>query len=540
MAQDILSKTVRGDLREEVAELKRRLSRLEGREVQDGSLDTLADDGGELGAFSGTMEAMGELTTVVLDQAVVGDIVVVSKGSGSLAADVSAADTSVDFGRALDVGDWVKMQGKDSNGDNNVEWMLIDSLLEGTTYNVTRDVDGNGADTWSIKTPFAIIGQEGDSRIELVAGTTASIRLITQGAAWDEYVVESSMSTQLGAIVAGGGNVLLNSLGIQLVNAILNGSIVKNDAGSWDISHTATIGANVNEMKLGLVPNNAGDDSDAVWSLEDVGAEPANLLTANPGFEGGNTSGWTSSMAGSNSFAANTTNPYEGTYQGNMGMTVATGLNTVETASANRAVVTAGVVYRARLAIFREVITSGGDGVMTVSVEWYDGAGVSKGSTVIYSSANENFDWTLLDQNVTAPTGATRAGLKVSVNLNFIKARVRIDAAYIGTLPNSASIRLIKSGEVLVNGEEVRKIRTASGSPGSMASGTSTDLTITFPTAFADANYRVSVVPVEDNNAVDNVAVAVRTKSSTQCVLRVRNNAAGTRTPTIDVIAVHD
>jgi len=167
--------------------------------------------------------ARGELKTFLLtssNQMAVAGNIIVSKDAGKLGADVSSGATTVNFGKSLTVGDWIKIQGPDSAGSNNLEWMLIGSLVSGTTYNVTRNVDGTGANGWLKDTPFVVIGHNGDSRIELVAGASASIQLVTQGATWNAQTIQAEMSTVAGAITAGGGNVVMNSTGITFSNDV--------------------------------------------------------------------------------------------------------------------------------------------------------------------------------------------------------------------------------------------------------------------------------------------------------------------------------
>ncbi len=179
------------------------------------NIDALTGD-----AEFNNITARGELKTFLLtssNQMAVAGNIIVSKDAGKLGADVSSGATTVNFGKALTVGNWIKIQGPDSAGTNNLEWMLVGSLVSGTTYNVTRNVDGSGANGWLKDTPFVVIGASGDSRIELVAGASGSLQLITQGAAWNTQTVQASMSTVDGAITAGAGTVLLDSNGIKII-----------------------------------------------------------------------------------------------------------------------------------------------------------------------------------------------------------------------------------------------------------------------------------------------------------------------------------
>jgi len=172
--------------------------------------------------------ARGELRTFLLtaeNQMAVSGQIMISKDAGKIAAAVSSGATTVNFGKTLVVGDWVKFHGTDADGNNSIEWMLIGTLVSGTTYNVTRNIDGTGANSWAEDTAFAVIGQSGDSRIELVAGASGTIQLITQGATWNTQTIQAEMSTVDGAIVAGAGGVTLNSDGISLNDDVGEGKV---------------------------------------------------------------------------------------------------------------------------------------------------------------------------------------------------------------------------------------------------------------------------------------------------------------------------
>jgi len=169
-AQNYFDELDPNDLRNIVRELQIRLAKLERSTLKVGSLDHLSNDMGEqeVGTVN-NLTARGEMKTFYFatdNQLAVGGTILVCKDAGKTAAGIAAADTTVDFGKAMTVSDWVKFQGPDINGTNAVERMLVGSLVSGTLYNVTRNVDGSGANDWANAAPFAVIGQSGDSRIE--------------------------------------------------------------------------------------------------------------------------------------------------------------------------------------------------------------------------------------------------------------------------------------------------------------------------------------------------------------------------------------
>lgn len=186
--------------------------------------------------------ARGELKTFLLtssNQMAVAGNIIVSKDAGKLGADVTAIATTVNFGKAMTPGDWIKIQGPDSAGSAALEAMLVGSLVSGTTYNVTRNVDGSGANAWLKDTPFVVIGQSGDSRIELTAGASGSLQLITQGAAYGTTTTQVSLSTTAGAVTAGAGNVLINASGIAMANSATSWFNFKDSAGNIGVINIA-------------------------------------------------------------------------------------------------------------------------------------------------------------------------------------------------------------------------------------------------------------------------------------------------------------
>jgi hypothetical protein len=127
---------------------------------------------------------LSELDTVLYAQnsvQVTGGWWMIPHSSGTLAEDVDGSETQIDFGSGLTSGDFVVLRG---NGQ--VEYMTIGSLVGGTTYNVTRNVDGSGTNTWPQGHAWVNFGQSGDGRIEFDAQTQGPrILVITQGATYN-------------------------------------------------------------------------------------------------------------------------------------------------------------------------------------------------------------------------------------------------------------------------------------------------------------------------------------------------------------------
>ena len=126
---------------------------------------------------------LSELDTVLFAENTVtllGGWFAVSKDAGTLAEDVTAVQTTIDFGKTMTPNDFVILRASLA-----VEHMQIGTLVSGTTYNVTRDVDGSGANTWPQGQPFMVTGNTGDGRIEISAYDTPRIQILEQGATYN-------------------------------------------------------------------------------------------------------------------------------------------------------------------------------------------------------------------------------------------------------------------------------------------------------------------------------------------------------------------
>lgn len=114
---------------------------------------------------------------------------IVGHNAGTLEEDVDGSETEIDFGIStpgLAVDDFILFRA--GTATPKVEYMKIVSSAGGTLWNVTRDVDGSGGDnTWPQGTPFLVLGNTGDGRIELVANQTDSpkISILEQGATYN-------------------------------------------------------------------------------------------------------------------------------------------------------------------------------------------------------------------------------------------------------------------------------------------------------------------------------------------------------------------
>ncbi|MHB1132994.1 MAG: hypothetical protein ACYC4L_11455 [Chloroflexota bacterium] len=126
---------------------------------------------------------LSELDAVLFAQntiTLLGGWLYITRDEGTLAADVLAADTTIDFGKVMTVGHFVIFRAA-----LKVEYVQVGALVSGTTYSVTRNLDGSGANDWAAGTPFCVLGTTGDGRIELNAYDTPRVSITEQGATYN-------------------------------------------------------------------------------------------------------------------------------------------------------------------------------------------------------------------------------------------------------------------------------------------------------------------------------------------------------------------
>lgn len=128
---------------------------------------------------------LSELDAIVFAQQTVqllGGWLIVGHGEGTVNEDVDTTETQIDFGdgAGLAQNDFVlfKSVGK-------VEYMQIGANVSGNVWNVTRNLDGTGANAWPKGTPYQNLGYDGDGNISLNANATPRISMSTQEAAWN-------------------------------------------------------------------------------------------------------------------------------------------------------------------------------------------------------------------------------------------------------------------------------------------------------------------------------------------------------------------
>jgi len=219
---------------------------------------------------------LSELDTILFAQntvTLVGGWLVVGKNEGAVDANVISTDTQINFGQAMTVGDFVLFRAA-----LKVEYMSIGSLVSGTTYNVTRNLDGSGADNWPAGTPFAVLGQSGQGRIELNAFDTPRLQMVRQGATFNAqtelirigdlngnwgYSAEK-WGLAIGEYAAGLPNIVIDQDGV-LRFSLHTTEVMRFGGGNADITGVLRLPGTSSAITIGSTPPTANNAGTGIW-----------------------------------------------------------------------------------------------------------------------------------------------------------------------------------------------------------------------------------------------------------------------------------
>jgi len=107
----------------------------------------------------------------------------VPKYAGTAQEDVDATETQIDLGVSSSVmaqNDFILFRQA-----LKVEYMQLGTYVGSNVWNVTRNVDGSGANTWPQGAPYCCLGYGGDGRIELNAYDTPRVSIVRQGTSYN-------------------------------------------------------------------------------------------------------------------------------------------------------------------------------------------------------------------------------------------------------------------------------------------------------------------------------------------------------------------
>jgi hypothetical protein len=164
----------------------------------------------------------------------IGGWFIVPHGQGTLGDDVDGTQTQIDFGQAMTPADFIIMRGLTDAGLPKVEYMQVGALVSGTTYSVTRNVDGSGANAWPEGQVYIVLGNTGDGRIELDAQTAGPrISVLEQGTTYNAQTERVRIGDLTGwkSGVSGYGIGIGNPAGTHLYYTPTDGLVIAADGG---------------------------------------------------------------------------------------------------------------------------------------------------------------------------------------------------------------------------------------------------------------------------------------------------------------------
>ncbi len=139
-------------------------------------------------AWNGTkLITSGEISQAPTTLGTLGGIMVIAYDEGKLPVDITAAQTTIYFGRQMTPDDFIMIRSRNADGVTFTEHIQIKTLVSGTTYNVLRGRSSAGAGyPWSMGTLYAVIGHANVGRLELGAYPIPRVSVkVKQGFAWD-------------------------------------------------------------------------------------------------------------------------------------------------------------------------------------------------------------------------------------------------------------------------------------------------------------------------------------------------------------------
>ena len=220
---------------------------------------------------------LSELDAILFAQntiTLLGGWFMVTKDEGALPSDVTAIATTIDFGKAMTPNDFVLFRAA-----LQVEYMQVGTLVGGTTYNVTRNLDGSGANAWPAGSVFAVLGYNGNGRIELNAYDTPRINILTQGTVYNSQTElirlgdlngnwgysSATYGLAIGEYAASKANLTIdptNGLRIRTYNTTV---IQLDQSGNADITGKLRMPGASSAIAIGSTPPTAANAGTGIW-----------------------------------------------------------------------------------------------------------------------------------------------------------------------------------------------------------------------------------------------------------------------------------
>lgn len=213
---------------------------------------------------------ISEIDAVLFSQSSVnvqGGWMMIPHSTGTLGADVTTIATRIDFGDnagSISANDFILLRSS-----SKVEYVRATSLYSGSQWNVTRNLDGSGADSWLSGQVWINLGYNGDGRIELNAQSGGpKIQVITQGTSYNtqtEHVRLGDLTGWQSAGLSGYGYALGNYSGNEYMyyssgsGMVIRGTIYADDGQLSSLTVSGTLNISTGGvLKSGATAYNSG------------------------------------------------------------------------------------------------------------------------------------------------------------------------------------------------------------------------------------------------------------------------------------------
>lgn len=111
----------------------------------------------------------------------IGGYLRLAKDQGTFQETITNTATQINFYKTMTINDIVEIRA-----NAKYEILKITSLSSGTTYNVSRAINGATIPTWEAGVVYSVLGQTGNGFIDLNSTSTPKISLYKQGNSWND------------------------------------------------------------------------------------------------------------------------------------------------------------------------------------------------------------------------------------------------------------------------------------------------------------------------------------------------------------------
>jgi hypothetical protein len=278
-----------------------------GGALYTGTILPILSDVYDLGMFNKLWRKIwgSELSAIIFaqyEQTLMGGWFTVSKSQGKLLSAVAASDTQVDFGSGtfqftpftigtstiggtdalggdfdMKEGDTIVFRGLSPTGAPQMEYMKLGAWISSAKYNVTRNLDGTGANDWPDGSVFGNWGQLGNGRIEMSAMESPRLSVYSHGntlAAYNEQIRIGDLNgnwgynsavygAAFGEYTVGKPNLLIEPGVLRLRN--YDQDVIKLTGTEASFENVIMLRSTTSALSIGSTPPTSANAGTGIW-----------------------------------------------------------------------------------------------------------------------------------------------------------------------------------------------------------------------------------------------------------------------------------